>query len=370
MKDHSTEETIKQCQSIFSELGVPKTLYCDRGANFTSVMFQEFAASLNMSLTFSSSEHHSSNYAERSIRTVKDFMKKSNEWPICLLEYHLTPIRLQGQDMSPIKLMQKRTIRGILITKQSETDQQDYDRYRDRREEQRKYQQGHELSQLPIGSNVLYHSQVRNQWFPAVIVEKYHDRSYKLISEKGRIICRNRIDIKPYHKEVSIKFDDSKDLQSPPKQIPNQSKVSTDRHTDTKQDQKRHLASSHSSLTNSSKFGKSHKQSKSSSQSIPLTNDNHHNSNSKEKYYSAPYASPSPFHHNDSQPRSPIPKISLKRSTSSPNKFHIVSRAQGNHPKHPQSIVKSNNGKGSLGQPLIPMTRCGRKVNRPRRFQE
>ena len=239
MKDHSTEETIKQCQSIFSELGVPKTLHCDKGANFTNVMFQEFAVSLNMSLTFSSSEHHSSNYAERSIRTVKDFMKKSNEWPICLLEYHLIPIRLQGQDMSPIKLMQKRTIRGILITKQGETDQQDYDRYRDRREEQRKYQQGHELSQLPIGSNVLYHSQVRNQWFPVVIVERYHDRSYKLISEKGRIICRNRIDIKPYHREVSIKFDDSKDLQSPPKQIPNQSKVSTDRHTDTKQDQKK-----------------------------------------------------------------------------------------------------------------------------------
>ena len=63
MKDHSAEETIKQCQSIFSELGVPKTFHCDRGANYTSVMFQEFAQSINMDLTYGSSEHHSSNYA-------------------------------------------------------------------------------------------------------------------------------------------------------------------------------------------------------------------------------------------------------------------------------------------------------------------
>ena len=37
MKDHSAEETIKQCQSIFRELGVPKTLHCDRGSNYTRV---------------------------------------------------------------------------------------------------------------------------------------------------------------------------------------------------------------------------------------------------------------------------------------------------------------------------------------------
>ena len=73
MKDHSAEETIKQCQSIFRELGVPKTLHCDRGSNYTSVQFQEFAKSINMSLTFGSSEHHSSNYAERSVQTVKKF---------------------------------------------------------------------------------------------------------------------------------------------------------------------------------------------------------------------------------------------------------------------------------------------------------
>ena len=106
MRDHSAEETIKQCQSIFRELGVPKTLHCDRGSNYTSVQFQQFAKSINMSLTFGSSEHHSSNYAERSVQTVKNFMRKSHEWSICLLEYHMTPIRYQGTESSPMKLMQ------------------------------------------------------------------------------------------------------------------------------------------------------------------------------------------------------------------------------------------------------------------------
>ena len=371
MRNHSTEETIKQCQSIFSELGVPKTLHCDRGANYTSVMFQEFAASLNMSLTFSSSEHHSSNYAERSIRTVKDFMKKSNEWPVCLLEYHLTPIRLQGQDMSPIKLMQKRTIRGILITKQSETDSQDYDRYRDRREEQHKYHKGQELAQLPIGSNVLYYSHVRSQWYPAVIVERFHDRSYKLVSEKGRILCRNRIDLKVYHKEVRIKFDDPKDLPGP---VENHSKKPTDRHTTDRHGQKSYFASSHSSQCNSSNFDKSHQQPNSSSQSIPLANNNHHNINrnrhTKQNIASPPSASSLPFHHNGSQSRPPIPKISLKRSTSSPNKYHIVSKRQKYHSKHLQSNSNSNEMKGLKSDPAVMVTRSGRTVNRPRRFQD
>ena len=117
IKDHSAEETIKQCQSIFRELGVPKTHHCDRGSNYTSVQFQQFAKSKNMNLTFGSSEHHSSNYAERSVQTVKNFMRKSHEWSICLLEYHLTPIRHQGAKSSPMRLMQQRTIRGILPTR-------------------------------------------------------------------------------------------------------------------------------------------------------------------------------------------------------------------------------------------------------------
>ena len=219
MKDHSAEETIRQCQSIFYELGVPKTLHCGRGANYSSIQFQEFAKSINLKLTFGSSEHHSSNYAERSVQTLKNFMRKSHEWSICLLEYYLTPIRHQGQGNSPMKLMQQRTLRGILPVRQQETNQENYERFRIGKSEQSQYQLGQDLPKLPIGSNILYYSHIRNIWSPGVIVDRVHDRSYTIISQKGRMLSRNRRDLKPYNKEIVINYEQPK-LPSSPFEIP------------------------------------------------------------------------------------------------------------------------------------------------------
>ena len=206
MSTHSTKETIQQFQSVFAELGIPRHLHCDRGSNYTSVEFQTFMQGLNVELSYSSSEHHSSNYTERSVQVVKGFMKRSAEWPICLLEYLMTPIRHQGVDSSPLKLMQRRTIRGLLPVKQQESNLDDYIKYHARKQEQAKYQTGKPLQELPEGSNILFYSQKESQWLPGVIVQRLHDRSYVIISEKGRKVVRNRIDIKLYHKDVHVRF--------------------------------------------------------------------------------------------------------------------------------------------------------------------
>ena len=121
---------------------------------------------LNIQLSYSSSEHHSSNYAERSVQVVKGFMKKSAEWPICLLEYLMTPIRHQGVDSSPIKLMQRRTIRGILPVRQQESNLDDYNRYHSRKVEQEHYQTGKTLPQVAEGSNILFYSESREPMAP------------------------------------------------------------------------------------------------------------------------------------------------------------------------------------------------------------
>ena len=86
-------------------------------------------------------------------------MKRSAEWPICLLEYLMTPIRHQWVDSSPLKLMQRRTIRGLLPVKQQESNLDDYIRYHARKQEQAKYQTGKPLQELPEGSNILFYSQ-------------------------------------------------------------------------------------------------------------------------------------------------------------------------------------------------------------------
>ena len=68
MTGHTAEETIDKLSSIFAELGLPRTLHCDRGTNYTSSKFQDFCKGLNIKVTYSSAEHHSSNYAERGSR--------------------------------------------------------------------------------------------------------------------------------------------------------------------------------------------------------------------------------------------------------------------------------------------------------------
>ena len=103
VKDHTAQETIATFVSVFAELGVPQTIHCDHGTNYMSNNFASFCKGLNISLTYSSAEHHPSNYAERAVQTVKIIMNKSqgDHWELSLLEYLMTPIRLQGDDRSP-----------------------------------------------------------------------------------------------------------------------------------------------------------------------------------------------------------------------------------------------------------------------------
>ena len=206
MDGHTAEETIKKFSSVFAELGLPRTLHCDRGTNYTSTQFQEFCQSLNIKVTYSSAEHHQSNYAERGVQTIKQFMRKTKEWQMALLEYLMTPIRHQGSHSSPLQLMKKRTIRGILPVRQQGTCSNDYDRKVLRRQEQAKYQSGSSYKELAMGSSVLYYDHDKGQWVPGVLVERIHDRSYVVISQKGRKITRNRIDIKPYPGKVEVQF--------------------------------------------------------------------------------------------------------------------------------------------------------------------
>ena len=59
--DRSAEKTINAFLQIFSKLGIPTTIYCDHGSNFTPQMFITFCSNPDISLSYSSGFHHSSN---------------------------------------------------------------------------------------------------------------------------------------------------------------------------------------------------------------------------------------------------------------------------------------------------------------------
>ena len=234
VKDHTAKETIDTFASIFAEHGVPRTIHCDRGANYMSNNFSTFCKDMNTSLTYSSAEHHSSNYAERAVQTVKKLMQKSqgDHWEISLLEYLMTPIRLQG-DKSPLKLMQSRTVRGILPVRKEESSPEDLQNLKDRRLEQKQYfdQGSRDLNTLREGQSIFYFDHRRNKWLPGVVTQRYHERAYQVVTEGGRPISRNRRDLKPHPGNVEVKFfpRSSPDPHNAPKPVQNVPKPMSNR---------------------------------------------------------------------------------------------------------------------------------------------
>ena len=131
-------------------------------------------------------------------------MRKTEEWQLALLEYLMTPIRLQGTHSSPLQLMKKRTIRGILPVRQQGTCSSDYERKLLRRQEQAKYQSGSQYNPLAMGTSILYYDHDKNQWVPGVLVEKIHDRSYEIISQRGGRLPE--IELTLNHTQAKSKF--------------------------------------------------------------------------------------------------------------------------------------------------------------------
>ena len=89
IKFHTVQETISGFASIFAEFSIPHTILSDCGTNYISSQFADFCKELNITLTYSSTEHHSSNYTECAVQTVKHIMGKSegDHWEISSPEY-------------------------------------------------------------------------------------------------------------------------------------------------------------------------------------------------------------------------------------------------------------------------------------------
>ena len=76
---------------------------------------------------------------------------------------------------------------------------------------QAKYQSGSQYKPLAMGSSILYYDHDKSQWVPGVLVEKIHDRSYVIISQKGRKVYQKiELTLKPYPGKVQVHFETPK----------------------------------------------------------------------------------------------------------------------------------------------------------------
>ena len=200
----SSKQTIAVFKQVFSEQDIPKTLYTDNGAQFTSKLFKDFAKEWSFNLETSSPTYPKSNgFIERQVQTVKHALTKAKQDgrdpELALLCIRATP--LSPKIPSPLELLTGRKPRANLPTKspQSHSDDMVRDLLQDRQSTQKAYhdKKAKDLSPLTPGQLVRFQDHPSSTWKEGVIREKCKEpRSYTLETPTGKTFRRNRVHIR------------------------------------------------------------------------------------------------------------------------------------------------------------------------------
>ena len=113
-----SKSVIIQLKSIFARHGIPVEAISDGGHSFNSAEFETFMRCWDVKHTFLSRYYLKSNgLAERSVKIVKDILKKcqvdGSDPYIALLQLRTTP---KGEFSSPSELLMSRKLRTVLST--------------------------------------------------------------------------------------------------------------------------------------------------------------------------------------------------------------------------------------------------------------
>ena len=192
----TTKEVVKVMKSWFSEQGTPETLMTDNGPCFNSREFKIFANDWEFTHITSSPRYAKSNgQIERTVQTVKNFMKKCRDWEKALLEYRNTP--LDGVGYSPAQLLMSRRTSSFLPVAPSllmpEAHRSVQPELKKRQMTQKYYHDRHGTKSLPhIEEGEAARMRNGKVWDPVMVRQRLDDRSYLVESPKGHTFRRNR----------------------------------------------------------------------------------------------------------------------------------------------------------------------------------
>ena len=105
----TSASVISPLKSVFARHGIPEIVRSDNGPQYSSSEFGSFASSYGFQQLTSSPRFPQSNgQAERSVQTVKNLLKKSDDPYTSLLSYRATP--LSWCELSPAELSMERRL--------------------------------------------------------------------------------------------------------------------------------------------------------------------------------------------------------------------------------------------------------------------
>ena len=200
LENMTSAQVIGKLKAMFARWGIPSVLVSDNGTQFSSSVFQEFAASYGFTHLTSSPHYPQANGAvERAVQTAKKILKQKDPF-IALMAYRDSPVAATGY--SPAELMMGRRISTKIpmlpqnlkpkwpshsvVQCADQKAKSDYEFYYNRRNSARP------LPQLQPGDTVRVKTDQEKRWnTPATVVSASAPRSYVVQTPRGTL-RRNR----------------------------------------------------------------------------------------------------------------------------------------------------------------------------------
>jgi transposase InsO family protein len=216
----TSRNVIAYLKSHISKYGIPDEIISDNARQFTSQEFRQFARDYGFQHITSSPYHYQSHgQVERTVRTVKNLLKKAEDPYLAILNYRNTPI--DGIGLSPAQMLMGRRLRTklpvmkkLLNTEKSSEIKEKLQLKQDNCKKQYDKHAGKQLKPLKPGQFVMFRH--KDSWQNGTI-QQSHDmpRSYVVKSPEGKYYRRNRRHINPTKvPPVSVTPDDQVILPS------------------------------------------------------------------------------------------------------------------------------------------------------------
>ena len=200
-QEPTSAQVISHLKSIFSRLGIPRTLVSDNGPQFSNQKFKEFLRHWEIQHNPSSPHFLKANgMAESAVKSVKALFKKAhkaNEDPyLALLNHRATPSTTDG--LSPAsKLMNRELITRLSSMKPSVSNTNNHDtrmKLQAKKKKQKEFydRKAKDLPTIPTGSTVRLHDGKVWKKKAKVISKSRMPRSYNVETESGKVLRRNR----------------------------------------------------------------------------------------------------------------------------------------------------------------------------------
>ena len=205
LRDTTATTVIKTMKAHIARYGIPSTVVSDKGPQFISAQFQQFAVDYDFEHDSSDPYHHQSNgKVESAVKTAKTILRKNKDGDqfLALLNYRNTPS--QNSNTSPAQKFFNRRTRTLLpslpsLLRPKITLETDIKKMKKGQVKMKHYydMKAKDLKPLGEGDTVVMKPMRlgRKEWTKGTVV-RGAGRSYDVETKEGAVLRRNRVHLK------------------------------------------------------------------------------------------------------------------------------------------------------------------------------